>query len=86
MEERFNDLLLADPSVVLGQLGDVLPAACPGSSQQAEHETCPMGNLWGQSTSTCESQCIMLEWFPNKFAKKLMSCETKRDKFDVLYT
>lgn len=39
---RFNYLLQADPSVVLGQLGDVLPAACPGSSQQAEHEACPV--------------------------------------------
>lgn len=53
--------LLAGPSVVLGQLGDVLPAACPGSSQQAERETCPKGNLRGQSTSACphESQYIM---------------------------
>lgn len=31
----------------LGQLGDVTPAACPGSSQQAEHETRPKGNLQG---------------------------------------
>lgn len=46
-------ILLADPSVVLGQLGDVLPAAYPGSSQQAERETHPKGNLRGQSTSAC---------------------------------
>lgn len=39
--------LLVDPSVLLGQLGDVTPAACPGSSQQAEHETRPKGNRQG---------------------------------------
>lgn len=43
----FIHLLLVDPSVLLGQLGDVTPAACPGSSQQAEHETRPKGNRQG---------------------------------------
>lgn len=44
---RFIHLLLVDLSVLLGQLGDVTPAACPGSSQQAEHETHPKGKLQG---------------------------------------